>query len=63
MEEKAGESMPDKKAKIFTYCANESCPSSENGAEKLKSMGYEHVMKYLGGREDWKQADEPLGVS
>lgn len=51
--EEVGKLLPDKSAKIITYCSNVNCPASLRLAEYLKKLGYTNVVKYPGGLEDW----------
>ncbi len=54
--EEVGKLLPDKAAKIVTYCSNLKCPASLHLAEHLKKLGYTNVIKYPGGLEDWLKA-------
>lgn len=48
--------LPDRDARIVVYCANEDCPASSRTADLLREMGYEDVVDYEGGKEDWREA-------
>lgn len=48
--------LPDKKAKIITYCAGVKCPASKQLADKLRKMGYTDVTEYTEGLEGWTGA-------
>lgn len=50
----------DKSKPIVVYCANKACPASPNAAEKLREMGYEHVLDFEEGKEGWRQAGHEL---
>ena len=52
--------LPDKAAAIVTYCSNESCPNSQNVANKLTAAGYTNVRKYREGIQDWAAAGLPI---
>jgi rhodanese-related sulfurtransferase len=51
----ASASLP-KDAQIVVYCGGPQCPASKMAAEKLESLGYKNVEKYVGGIEEWKGA-------
>ncbi|THV40775.1 rhodanese-like domain-containing protein [Glycomyces buryatensis] len=57
---RAAEVLPDKDARIVTYCSNEACPNSGQVAERLIRLGYSDVRKYKEGIEDWADAGLPL---
>lgn len=48
--------LPDKKARIVTYCAGVKCPASHKLAERLVDLGYENVSEYAEGIEGWVKA-------
>jgi rhodanese-related sulfurtransferase len=48
--------LPDKSAEIVVYCASRSCQNSHVAAAKLSQMGYENVVVYAGGKQDWSEA-------
>ena len=58
----AEELLPDKDAKIVTYCSNTACANSESAANQLTAMGYTNVRKYAEGKQDWEEAGLPLEV-
>lgn len=41
---------------IVTYCANLQCPASRALADKLRALGYKHVLEYPLGIEGWASA-------
>jgi rhodanese-related sulfurtransferase len=45
---------------VVVYCANPSCESSVEVAERLVELGYRNVLHYAGGKEDWARAGLPL---
>ncbi len=45
---------------VFVYCANPSCESSVEVAQRLVELGYLNVWHYAGGKEDWASAGLPL---
>jgi rhodanese-related sulfurtransferase len=45
---------------VVVYCANPSCESSVEVAERLVELGYRNVLHYAGGKEDWAKAGLPL---
>jgi rhodanese-related sulfurtransferase len=52
--------LPDKDAKIVTYCTNLKCPASKMLATKLVAMGYTNVEKYPAGIDGWEAAGKPV---
>lgn len=56
---KAAALLPDKGARIVTYCSNSSCQNSQKVATRLESLGYRHVRKYRDGIQDWVEAGLP----
>jgi rhodanese-related sulfurtransferase len=58
--EQAPERLPDKDARIVTYCANLACPNSEIAANRLIALGYTDVREYAEGIADWIEAGLPV---
>jgi rhodanese-related sulfurtransferase len=58
--EQAPTLLPDKAARIVTYCSNTACRNSEPAANQLSAMGYTNVGKYADGKQDWQHAGRPL---
>jgi rhodanese-related sulfurtransferase len=52
--------IPDLDADVVVYCANESCESSVEVAQRLAELGYRRVRHYAGGKSDWLEAGLPL---
>jgi len=52
--------LPDKNARIVTYCINFTGRVSEQVARELIAMGYKHVRNYEEGKQDWVKAGFPL---
>jgi len=52
--------LPDKDARIVTYCSNTACPNSGIAAAQLAKLGYTNVRKYAEGKQDWREAGLPL---
>src|SRR5215469_2270412 len=48
--------LPDKQARIVTYCINFTGRVSEQVARELIAMGYKHVRNYEEGKQDWVKA-------
>jgi rhodanese-related sulfurtransferase len=48
--------LPDKAARIVTYCSNAACGNSQAVANRLEALGYTAVSKYRGGIQDWVEA-------
>jgi rhodanese-related sulfurtransferase len=44
---------------IVCYCQSETCDDSENLARELKFMGYQKVLLYKGGWDEWSVAGYP----
>jgi len=51
---------PDPGTRVVVYCANPSCESSVEVAQRLVELGYRNVFHYAGGKEDWAEAGLPL---
>lgn len=45
---------------IVVYCSHELCPASQAAYRILDAAGYTNVRRYMGGLEDWENADYPL---
>ena len=45
---------------IVVYCANSDCQASPQAAKKLVNLGYNRVYDYAGGKQDWKEAGNPM---
>lgn len=58
--EQAPQRLPDKEARIVTYCANLACPNSEIAANRLVALGYADVREYAEGIADWIEAGLPV---
>jgi len=54
-DEQIAQALPDKAARIVTYCSNEKCPASKNLATRLIGLGYQNVSKYPQGLEGWTE--------
>jgi rhodanese-related sulfurtransferase len=52
--------LPDKRAEIVVYCMNPGCPASREEARELEEMGYERVLHYAAGKQDWIRAGLPV---
>jgi rhodanese-related sulfurtransferase len=46
-------------ATVIVYCQSVTCDQSENLARELRLMGYERVLVYRGGWEEWSEAGFP----
>lgn len=60
IEEKAGNYLPDRKAKIVVYCASTECQNSTKAARTLEALGYDEVYEYVEGKQAWIEAGFPL---
>jgi rhodanese-related sulfurtransferase len=56
----AGRRISDLDTEVVVYCANPSCDSSVEVAERLIVLGYRNVLHYSGGKEEWRDAGLPL---
>jgi rhodanese-related sulfurtransferase len=52
--------IPDKGAEVVVYCASSTCRNSDQAAAELRSLGYDRVRVYAGGKADWQAAGLPL---
>jgi rhodanese-related sulfurtransferase len=52
--------IPSLDAEVVVYCANPSCESSVQVAQRLLDLGYRNVRHYSGGKQDWRDAGLPL---
>ena len=52
--------LPDKSAEIVVYCMNPGCVASAEEARELEEMGYEKVLHYTAGKQDWIKAGLPV---
>src|SRR5215210_2952050 len=52
--------LSDKKAEIVVYCMNPSCVASAEEVRELEEMGYERVLHYAAGKQDWIKAGLPV---
>jgi rhodanese-related sulfurtransferase len=60
VDEAAERLIPHRDTEIVVYCANPSCESSVEVAERLVALGYRNVQHYSGGKEDWRKGGLPL---
>lgn len=63
MLERAAQVLPDKNAQIVVYCASSSCQNSELAQRKLRSLGYQNVRVFRGGKAAWQQAGLSLSAA
>jgi len=54
--------LPNKKAKIVTYCGSPKCPMSAMLAKRLKDLGYINVSEYTNGIKGWKAAGNKVVI-
>jgi rhodanese-related sulfurtransferase len=52
--------LPDKRAEIVVYCMNPGCLASREEARELEEMGYQRVLHYAAGKQDWIRAGLPV---
>ena len=52
--------LPDKKAEIVVYCMNPECVASVEETRELEEMGYERILHYAAGKQDWIKAGLPV---
>lgn len=60
VEERAERRIPDLDAQVVVYCANPTCESSVEVAERLVGLGYRNVRHYAGGKREWAEAGLPF---
>jgi rhodanese-related sulfurtransferase len=60
VDEMAARRLPDKAAEVVVYCANPTCESSVETAERLVQLGYANVRHYAGGKDEWRERGLPL---
>jgi rhodanese-related sulfurtransferase len=58
--ENAARVLPDKSAEIVVYCASTTCQNSHIAGRKLRSLGYQHVRVFAGGKAAWQEAGYAL---
>ena len=58
--EEADGVVPDKGAEIVVYCMDVGCEASMLEARELVEMGYENVLHYREGKQDWIRAGLPV---
>ncbi|MBA3423844.1 MAG: rhodanese-like domain-containing protein [Rubrobacteraceae bacterium] len=58
--DKAETMLPDRQAEVVVYCMSLDCATSKEEARELEKMGYENVLHYVGGKQDWMQAGLPV---
>lgn len=58
--ESAARLLPDKTAAIVVYCSSSTCQNSHIAERKLRSLGYQNVRVFAGGKAAWKEAGRPL---
>jgi|SRR5688572_23249212 rhodanese-related sulfurtransferase len=58
--ENAARLLPDKSADIVVYCSSVTCQNSHIAERKLRSLGYQHVRVFAGGKAAWKEAGYEL---
>jgi rhodanese-related sulfurtransferase len=56
----ASRRIPDRDALVVVYCANPSCVSSVEVAQRLVELGYTSVRHFAGGKDEWRNAGLPL---
>lgn len=59
-EEQALEVIGGKDKLIVTYCTNLKCPASKHLSKRLIELGFENVMKYPEGIDEWQQRGHPV---
>jgi rhodanese-related sulfurtransferase len=54
--ERAAQLLPDKGAPVVVYCASNTCQNSDIAQRKLRSLGYQDVRVFKGGKAAWQEA-------
>jgi len=57
--EAVARSWDKKTSDIVVYCANKDCPISRNAFKKLCEMGFEKVVAFEGGIDEWRSKGYP----
>jgi rhodanese-related sulfurtransferase len=57
---KVGTRIPDRATEIVVYCSSPECDDSHQTAERLQALGYTHVVRYAGGKHEWRELGLPL---
>ena len=52
--------LPYKDAEIVVYCMNPECVASAEEVRELEEIGYERVLHYAAGKQDWIRAGLPI---
>jgi rhodanese-related sulfurtransferase len=60
LETLAARRIPDLDTEVVVYCANPSCVSSVEVANRLLELGYRNVRHFPGGKQEWRDAGLPL---
>jgi rhodanese-related sulfurtransferase len=60
VDELAPRRIPDLETEVVVYCANSTCDSSVEVANRLTELGERPVVHSLGGNRDWLEAGLPL---
>ena len=50
---KAPKMLRDKSRKTIVYCASRECENSSKAARIMEQLGYENILVYKEGKEDW----------
>ncbi|MBA5777540.1 rhodanese-like domain-containing protein [Stappia sp. F7233] len=59
-DERIQKAIPDKSRTVIVYCQNLDCPASPKAAKRMDALGYENVLDYAAGKDDWSAADLPM---
>jgi rhodanese-related sulfurtransferase len=60
--EQAARLLPNKATEVVVYCASRTCQNSDLAERKLRSLGYQNVRVFKGGKAAWKDAGHPLAT-
>lgn len=60
VDELAPSLLPDKSAQVVVYCSNRACQNSPQAARRLAALGYDNVLDYEEGKQDWMAAGFPI---
>jgi rhodanese-related sulfurtransferase len=60
IEEQARKVLLNRSAEPVFFCQDDACPCGREALDKFTSMGYESILHYSKGVEDWKAAGYPL---
>lgn len=52
--------IPNKAQPVVVYCRDMDCDASPMAARRMEELGYETVLDYAAGKQDWRDAKLPV---